>query len=602
MGPAMGRRARPIGGQALTSPSARAARAAFLSGGAASFVAAVSLLDAVRPALLLDADPGWALARLLLTLGLAAAAAASGAVAAALVFLAVRSPSAARPLEPLDLSGWALAGTAAIALLLGTWVRFAGLEALPFPLFHDELLVLPQALALQGSPADFRDSVRTVLDDGGRPSGTVGVLYLELFRAVLHTLGTTVFGVRFLSAAGGVLSLLTAMWLGKALLPRGGGALAALVLAGLRWHLFLSRWTWVLLFVVPILDLATLAVLRARRRSSAGSAALAGAIAGLGAHVYLSAWVATSALGLVLLWPGEALRRRIRLAAWFSLAFAVAVLPLFLFREGRRAPYLTRATGHNVLVEIRHASSPMPLLRAARAALLGPWVLSDPNPGNDLPGRRRLPILLTVALAASFLRAFARPRDDLSALLWAHATMALLTCLVWGEQLSPNGSRFAYLSTVTAVAVAAGLLHFLGFLAPRSRRAGALVVVGLLLVLGAHAGGELLLWEREREAYIEMVGQHTSVGRAAVRWERYGRVELERSRLYGLLAIETTRRFRIVPRREAALEAPSGSRDRIFRICPPETRPGEGERVVERVRDAWGQDWAVVLGRRAGAR
>ena len=32
--------------------------------------------------------------------------------------------------------------------------------------------------------------------------------------------------------------------LGAPLLPRGGGALAAVTLAGLRWHLNLSRWAW----------------------------------------------------------------------------------------------------------------------------------------------------------------------------------------------------------------------------------------------------------------------------------------------------------------------------------------------------------------------
>jgi hypothetical protein len=50
------------------------------------------------------------------------------------------------------------------------------------------------------------------------------VLYLELFRVSLRELGTTILGVRFLSAAAGALSLLTAVLLGRALLPGGGGA------------------------------------------------------------------------------------------------------------------------------------------------------------------------------------------------------------------------------------------------------------------------------------------------------------------------------------------------------------------------------------------
>jgi hypothetical protein len=577
-----------------------AARAAFIAGGGGAFVAAASLLDAVRPALLLDADPTWALSRLLLTLLFIGAAAGAGGAVAGCVYVASRTPSVQWDLEPVDLPRWALVTTGAAALLLGACVRFAGLERLPFPLWHDELLVLPQALALQGNPGDFRDSVRTILDDGGRPSGTVGVLYLEVFRAALRTFGTTVFGVRFLSALGGVLSLGTAMLLGRALLPRGGGTLAGLILTGLRWHLILSRWAWVLLFVVPILDIATLLALRARRRGRAAGAALAGAVAGLGAHVYLSAWIAAAVLGLVLLWPSDAPARRWILALSFATAFTVAAFPLFLFHSGRQTPYLVRASNHNVLLEVRRTRSLLPLVHAARVALLGPWLLPDPNPGNDLAGQRRLPILLAAALAVAFLRAAARPREDLSALLWAHGGMALLASLAWGERLSPNGSRFAYLTTVTAVAVASGLLWWLGLLPLRLRRAGALLAIGGLLASFAHAAGQLAPWERQREMYTALVGQHTTVGWAASRWERYGDVRLEASPLYAPLTIETIRRFRILPRREAAAVPPSGPRERVFRICPPGTPAQGGERVVERVRDAWGKDWAVVLGRKVG--
>ncbi|MGH9368356.1 MAG: hypothetical protein ACRD3M_11845 [Thermoanaerobaculia bacterium] len=578
----------------------RPAQVAVLAGVSASFVAAATLVGSIRPALLLDGDPSWALARFLLTLLVVAASAASGGAAAALVLSAGRSPVVGRDLEPLELPAWALAVTAALALLLGACVRFAGLERLPFPLWHDEVLVLPQALALEGRPRDFRDAVRTISDDGGNPSGTVGVLYLEAFRAVLSAFGTTVFGVRFLSAFAGVLSLATAMLLGRALLPRGGGMLAGLALAGLRWHLILSRWAWVLIFVVPILDVATLLALRARRRVSAAAAAGAGVVAGIGTHVYLSAWVAAPSLILLLLWPAENRRRRLLPALCFAASFAAAALPLFLLREGRRASYLVRASNHNVAVEMRRTRSALPLVRAARTALLAPWWLPDPNPGNDLPGRRRLPLPLTAALALSLLRAGVRPREDLSALLLAHAAMAFLASLAWGERLSPNGSRFAYLTTVTAVAVAAGLLWLVGLLPGRLRRAGALLAVGGLLVSGAHAAGDLLLWDRERPMYVGLVGQHTSVGWAAARWERYGEVRLEPSPLYGLPTVETIRRHRILPRREAAAAPPRGSRERVFRICPPGTSPGAGERAVERVRDGWGKEWAVIYGRANG--
>ena len=338
-------------------------------------------------------------------------------------------------------------------------MRFAGLERLPFPLWHDELLVLRPAMALQGNPADFRDTVRTILDDAGRPSGTVGVVYLEVFRAALRTFGTTVFGVRFLSALGGVLSLCTAMLLGRALLPRGGGTLAGLILAGLRWHLILSRWAWVLLFVVPILDIATLLARAPAGGAALADAALAGAVAGVGAHVYLSAWIAAAVLGLVLLWPAEVPLRRTALALSFSAAFAAAVLPLFLFHSGGRPPYPCARATTTSLVEMRRTRSVdvpgacAPSDRAARA--LGaagpkPDERSVRSAASPVPARRRA--------RAGVLRAVgAAPRGPLRCPA-AHAGMApaFLASVAWGERMSPNGSRFAYLTTVLAVGAAAG--------------------------------------------------------------------------------------------------------------------------------------------------
>ena len=575
----------------------RSGPAAALVGSAAAFVAGVGVAGAIRPALLLDPDPAWAPMRLLLTLAVAGAAASAGAAAAAIVLAAARSDALDRPLAPIDLPRGALAAIAAAALVLGGAIRFAWLEQIPFPLFHDELLMVPDALSLEGTPSDFRDAVRMIRDDAGRPAGTVGVLYLEGFRASLRAFGSTVLGVRFLSALGGVLSLLTGVLLAQTLLPTGGAALVAVILAGLRWHLLLSRFAWVLIAVVPLLDVAALLAIRARRRGTLGPAAAAGLAAGVGAHIYLSAWVAGAALGGVLVWPGGAPRKRAAAAAVFGLAFAAAVLPLFLLREGRRAAYFVRAGNHNVLREVQRTHSVMPVLRAVRIALLAPW-LPEPSPTNDLIGQPRLPFLLAAALALAYLRAFARPREDLSALLLAQAAAAFLASVAWGERMSPNGSRFAYLTTVLAVGAAAGLL-WLAETPPRAwRRPAAIALFGALFAFQAEGIGSLAAWDAQQRMYVDFVGQHTSVGRAAARWEPYGDVVLEPSPLYGLLSVDTIRRYRILPRREAARALPSGPRDRVFRIALPESRPGAGERRVEWVRDASGKTWAVVMGRR----
>jgi hypothetical protein len=574
----------------------------FVAAASAGFVAAVTFADAIGPALLADPDPRWTWPRLVL--GLATAAVGAGAAAFAVGTIAILRgrPAMAQPPPALDMPRGALALLAAISLAAGAAIRLRALEQIPFPLFHDELLLLPATLDLTGGVGDFRDSIRTVLDDAGRSSGSVGVLYLEGFRAMIGLFGTTVLGVRMLSALGGLLSLVTGTLLGATFLPGGGATLVAAILAGLRWHLILSRWGWNMIVLVPITDVATLLVLRARRRDSLGAAAGAGLLAGAGAHVYLSAWIVGPALALYAAWPRPGRRARFAAALALALGFAAAAAPLFLLREGRRASYLVRASNHNVFVEMRLTKSVLPLAHAGRDALVAPWFVPDPIPRNDIPGMPRLPTVVAVGLAIAFLRAAVAPRDDLSALLLAQAFFAFLVCLAWGEALMANGSRFGYLTTVASVAAASGLLTLIGAARASWRRPAALLAFGALGVSGARSIGELERWDTEHEVYVHFVGQHTTVGRAAARWEAYGPVELEVSRLYAPLTIDVIRRHRIFPRAEIPSDAPPGPRGpRRFRVSEPETRPRPGERVVERVRDPWGRDWAVVLGRLDGA-
>lgn len=45
---------------------------------------------------------------------------------------------------------------------------------------------------------------------------------------------------------------------------------------------------------------------------------------------------------------------------------------------------------------------------------------------------------------------------------------------------------------------------------------------------------------------------------------------------------------------------PIRGRARAFRLVRPGTPAEAGERAIERVRDLWGRDWAVILGCGAG--
>lgn len=574
-------------------------RAAVLAGVAAAFLAGVGCVEAIRPGLLLDAEPSWAPYRFGLTLLVAAAAAGAGAAAAALLFLAGRARAFTAPLEAWPLSAGATAALAAAALAVGTVLRFVALNRLPEWLWIDDLSLIQPALALEGRLADFADAVRPVPFGVSKLYGTVGVLYLEGYRLALQLWGTTVFGVRFPSALAGAVSLATCGLLGRSLLPRGGGALAVLALSGLRWHLILSRWGWVMIALAPIVDLATLLLVRARRRGRGGGALAAGAVAGLGAHVYLSAWVAGAALFAFAAIPAEQKSRRssLRLALFFAAGFAAAAAPLFLFREGRPASYFARTADHNLILEIARARSPLPAAAAAADALAAPWWLSDPSPRQDLPGAARLGFLLGVPVAVALVRSLLAPGAELSALLLCHAGAAFAATVAGGQAGTPNGSRFGYLTTVTAVAAAAGALALLRLAPEGRRRAAAFAAAGLFSVSGAlGARDALAVWPERPETFEGFHGGDTLLARAALRWESLGAVVVARGLGHSDVTIGAIRRYRLDP---GEVRRVGGGTRREVRVAAPEAEPSSGERLVERVVAPGGKTIGLVFARRA---
>ena len=252
-------------GAAAGGPSAAGL---LLLGSVCSFLAVVEAIRRIRADLLLDAEPSWGLARLVLGLAVAAIGAAAGVLVVAAAHRLI--PRLGPGLAGLTFSGPALVALAAGSILAGFLARLALLSEIPWPMWVDDLSLLEPTLALQRSWSDFLPPVRAVPYVPGKVGGTVGVLYLHFYRAGLDLFGTTVFGVRFPSLLGGVASLFTAAWLGRRLLPRGGGALVALILAGLRWSLIESRWGWNTIVLAPVLDVAAILLLRAIRRERPG--------------------------------------------------------------------------------------------------------------------------------------------------------------------------------------------------------------------------------------------------------------------------------------------------------------------------------------------
>jgi hypothetical protein len=568
---------------------------------AVSFVVAVDSIRLIRPDLLIDPEPSWSAPRLLLVLSLVTISTFLGGLAAVAFLLWSRIPGSRKPLRPLAFSRRALIGLTALAIVSAGFFRFVALDRLPPVLYIDEVCVVQPALALQGSWRDFHDSIR-FLPVGDRPTAVIGVAYLEGYRLLLKLWGTTVFGVRFHVALAGTLSVITAALLARSLLPRGGGTLAAVILAGLRWSLIVSRFGWNALALAPIADIAALAVLRARRRTSSGAALAGGLVAGAGSYVYLGSWIVAAALIGFLLWPRPVVSavRRTALAAIFFGGFLLAASPILLVREHRPASYFARAADQNILRDMRRTKTWMPAFSVVADAFQAPWFVEEPLARQDLR-KSRLGWLVGVPLAVAFLRAFAHPREDLSALLFSHAGAACAASLYWGQPGHPNGVRFAYLTTLTAVGAAAGVLWLVGLAPSSSRRLAGIVAVGCLALASLQGARDaLLVWASSQTTFDAFDGGKTLVARTALRWERYGFVGVD-SKFGEWPTYEVVHDYRLDPdeaRQRTFFKGVSARQnpDRSFRIVLPGTSRRERERLVEVIQDGAGKDLAAVLG------
>jgi hypothetical protein len=561
-----------------------------------AFVVSIDLVRWWRPSVLFEPDRSWWRLWLLICAGSIAVVALVGFASARLFRVFSETRLAKEPLQPFPIgrSGFLVAA----ALVAGIALRVTSLSNPP-PQYLDEASLIEPAFSLQGSLADFRHPLRAVPFGMPKPVGTVGVLYLEAFKWSLAAWGPTPLGIRFLSVAGGCASLVTGVLLARSVLPPGGASLAALVLSGVRWHLIMSQWGWNSVVVIPFIDGATLLLLRARTRRRHLATLAAGVVLGLGAHVYLAAWVAAAALALYRLWPledGEPLPKRAASTSLFAAGFAVAVFPLFALGGPADPPYFARVENHNLLREIRYQRSAMPLLAATADGLKAPWFVPEPQGWADLPSRSRLGWILGIAAAVAFARSLARPRDALSALLLSHAAAALAAAVAFGELAHPNGYRFAYLTSLSAVAVAAGGLALIAAAPPKWQRVAALTAVLLLTFAGLRGAVDACAaWPAARTTFDAFRGQDTLIGEAALRWMRYGTVSVETS---GEAIV--VRAIVAQPRFLGTAPDPAGTpAGRSFRVATAGDTGRPGERRVERVQDRWGHEWAAVWGRRS---
>src|SRR6185295_15462434 len=167
----------------------------------------------------------------------------------------------------------------------------------------------------------------------------------------------------------------------------------------------------------------------------------------------------------------------------------------------------------------------------------------DPTPRHDLALSRLG--LLGIPLAVAFGQALLFPRRELSALLLLQAAFAFAASVAGGESGHPNGLRYGYLATLTAVAVAAGVLALLRLAPEPRRRMAAIAAIGALAIAGAIGARDSFRWARDRGTFDGFHGQDTLVGRAALRWDRYGRVRVAEGLPHDPVTVYVIRHYRL---------------------------------------------------------
>ncbi len=229
-----------------------------------------------------------------------------------------------RERDPISLPGWVLTVGALGVIAAGIVMRLVGLGMHPYGLYQDEAINGLDALRVLGG--EF--SLYFPANNGREP------LFIYTIAATVGLLGRTTLGLRAAAAIFGLLALPATYLLGRAWANQRVGLLSTAILAGMLWHLHLSR-VGFRAVALPLLSALALGLgAYALRRRSRWAAVGAGAAYGLSFYTYLAARITPLALLLMLayalLWHRPWLRERWRLLLWSGAAALLILLPLLI--------------------------------------------------------------------------------------------------------------------------------------------------------------------------------------------------------------------------------------------------------------------------------
>jgi 4-amino-4-deoxy-L-arabinose transferase-like glycosyltransferase len=413
-----------------------------------------------------------------------------------------------------------------LVILLVAWaLRLMAFATVPGGIQHDEVLETLHAHELL---AGHYQLYFYVGDDGHEPL----LAYGQAFS--LWALGQNLWGMRFWPVAAGLLTLPLMYVIGRRLLGREVGLLAAGVAATAFWPLVLSRVALRGTLMPPLTALAIYLFWRVYRPSSLRSpspflrsplgegsflpplsqgerglggegllrsafvvgAALAMA---LGIYAYLSGWFVSAIAGAFLFYAFVTGRERLRWTTWLlycgTLGLTAAPL-VYIVTVSRRAEALTRVGQLDTLLRETLAGKLWPLLENSLSVLGSFSLRGDPFALYNIPHRPMLPPVLSLFFYVGLLLTIWRWRRPAYQLLGVWLVVGLLpTALAVG---GPNHLRSGLILPVVYLLVAVGAAELVKI---GPWRTGTWLLVATLL--GGTAWGEVVDFGRKWSVHPE---------------------------------------------------------------------------------------------------
>ncbi len=278
-------------------------------------------------------------------------------------------------LDPQPLERWEIPAVL-LATLLGGFLRLWDISSVPPGLWYDEAIIglgVLKILREPGLPIFFM-----LHGHAEEP-----LFYYLNVPGVLAG-GANGLSLRVTSAIAGTLTIPAVWWCARQFLDPKRALLAAIVFAGMRWHIHISRLSFRTILTPPICALISGFGSRAIRSGRRSDIAAAGALAGLGLYSYLSMrlYVVIAAASLLAGWWIVRSCPLRRLALW-PVAFLIVFLPLGIDYVAHPEHFSARQG------EVTENMSAARLLAQARDVALMPVVRGDHVAKHNIPGPPR---------------------------------------------------------------------------------------------------------------------------------------------------------------------------------------------------------------------